>query len=138
MKDKYRPNRNIVCSLFKAIKELRKMSKYVPENIKKSMSDVMFKKEFLTFRIQIPRRLGNTAIAKKLMEEYKASVYVTGPYWRNMDTEFPGRCFSVRNYAHNLKDKEIDLFIVDCASDISSQDIETMYNTKVKNYVFLG
>ena len=138
MKNKYKPNKNVVSSLFKVIREILKISRNVPESIKENIPEIEFKKEFLTVKIQIPRGLGNTTIAKMLMKESKSSAYITGPYWKNMDTEFRGRCFSVRNYWNNLRGRKVDVLIIDCASCISNQDIEDVYRVTANNYVFLG
>ena len=139
MKNKYRPNRNITNSLFKSIKDLIEISKHAPEDLRKSMSDREFKKDFATIRIQMPRRLGNTTLAKKLLEDSKSTVYVTAASnCKELDREYRGRCFSLINLDRRLRGVDFDILIADCASCIPDKDIDTIYNMPAKIFVFLG
>ena len=100
-----------------------------------------FKKEILTLKMSLPRRMGNTTLAVKLFKFYKNSLLVIPSMSYLMGTMTYGVFDKSRVVTPQMQLDCLDavpVVIVDVATWMKPEQIEKIYDIKSDFYVFLG
>ena len=116
------------------------------DHLRQSMSIVQFRKDFLTYQIRLPRRMGNTTIAVELMRRHPDAIYIGvnsnfTREFRNQHPEIRDRVITATE--NQLMGRRTSVAIVDGASYFGARsynsDIERVYERmNAEFYILLG
>ena len=110
------------------------------KEITECYSETVRKKEYQTIRLMLPRRVGNTFIALKLLKKYRNSVLVclnNGYFQKNekrISVSLSKQIFSLASIKYN---KTCKIVILDESTCFSEKQIEKIYCNFEKEAIFI-
>lgn len=102
--------------------------------------DIHFRKEFLTMRVSMPRRCGNTTVALMLLNRFPSSIIsvinrnMLDPYQRRLDLS---RIVNLSSYGSG-HGRTTQVAICDGAPFLDRRQEETFYMIQADSYLLLG
>ena len=100
--------------------------------IKNDVNPLIFKKEYSTIKICLPRRMGNTTLALTCLGSFAHTIIVVNP-------RSPLKCKKM--FYSNFKEFEgitVDTVVVDGFSYMTKEEIDNIYNINAKFFILLG
>ena len=131
--------------LYNSLKNMIEWTKDIqynyPITARKHNSLISWAKELCTIKFYLPRQSGHTTFAKKLFEEFfQKAIYLTSNYsilentrkytdWKDINGTSMCRLGTTYDVERGkFKGITPDAIIIDCASELSSEKIDIIYN----------
>jgi hypothetical protein len=117
------------------------------KRISKLLTLPIAKKEFLTLKLSLPRRLGNTTIAVKLLETLKNSILISRVQesvnnvkqcHKEIFEKSGKNIFTRYTFESKVKRKKYFCVIVDEASYIEDRILDNIYKINSKFFILIG
>ena len=127
---------------------MSRLSEETYQNLKRIDPPELYKKDHATFRLSLPRRMGNTTLATKLFEHYLnqgENVFLSVParhYIRNIpwsaSTERAPITRIITPQMNDLYGIDPSIIIVDMVTYMKPEQLEIIYNVRSDFYILLG